>query len=165
MPTWPSSVSLRGEALASTSLGLRPALRPVGLERASSWRSVSRRGLSVRVSALISAALGEFMRCVFRGVDRGRQCPRDAAKIKQLGGDRGRQARWPGTAGCAEHRSTGTGEDRYCHRPAFSIPVAFIPSQPFFRRLPNGAAANDRADHPCTAATLLCSDNLLTSVG
>ena len=83
MPTWPSSVSRRGEALASTSLGLRPALRPVGLERASSWRSVSRRGLSVRVSALISAALGEFMRCVFRGVDRARQCPRDAAKIKQ----------------------------------------------------------------------------------
>ena len=36
MPTWPSSVSRRGEALASTSLGLRPARRPVGLERASS---------------------------------------------------------------------------------------------------------------------------------
>jgi hypothetical protein len=61
MPTWPSKVRRRGEALASTSLGLSQARRPVGLERASSRLSVSRRGLSVRLSALIRAALVEVM--------------------------------------------------------------------------------------------------------
>ena len=61
MPTWPSSISRRGEALASTSLGLRPARRPVGLVRASSWRSDSRRGLSVRASVVVRAAFWEVM--------------------------------------------------------------------------------------------------------
>ena len=32
MPTWASKVRRRGEALASTSLGLSPARRPVGLD-------------------------------------------------------------------------------------------------------------------------------------
>ena len=51
MPTCASSVRRRGEALASTSFGFSPARRPPVLARASSARRVSRRGLSVRLSA------------------------------------------------------------------------------------------------------------------
>src|SRR5262245_52869170 len=50
MPACASRVSRRGEPLASTSFGLRRARRPAGFVRASSARSVSRRGLSVRLS-------------------------------------------------------------------------------------------------------------------
>ena len=81
MPACASRVRRRGEALASTSLGLRPARRPVGLVRASSWRSVSRRGLSVRLKALNRAAFVEVMRLGLR--DSAEIRPEDAHAVRR----------------------------------------------------------------------------------
>ena len=58
IPTCDSSMRRRGEPLARTSLGARTSVGLAARSRARSWRSVSRRGPSVRSSTLSSAVFG-----------------------------------------------------------------------------------------------------------